>query len=344
MKYLFFNDYSEGAHPDVLAALSEFNLSQESGYGDDIFCKEAADLIKQKCGNKDLGVHFVSGGTQANLIVLAALLRPYESVVAPSSGHISVHEAGAIEATGHKINVVESKDGKIYPKQIRKVCAEHPFEHMVMPRVVFVSQSTEVGTIYSKSELEEISKVCRELGLYLYLDGARLGSALMSSKTDMNMKDVAELVDVFYVGGTKNGALLGEAVVFVNRELEKNFRYHLKQRGALLAKGRVLGIQFRELFKENLYFELAGHANEMAGKLSEGIKSLGYEFLSESPTNQIFPIFPNGVMEKLKKDYGFYEWEKVDEGRWAVRLVTSWATKEEAVDGFLEDLRQISAR
>lgn len=340
-KHCFFNDYSEGAHPQILEALSQTNLSQETGYGNDSFCKEAVQILKDKIGNSDADIHFVSGGTQANLIALSSMLKPYESVIAPISGHIAIHEAGAIEATGHKINTVQSKDGKLSAEDIKKVLSEHTDEHMVKPKVVFISQATEVGTIYKKKELEAISKCCRENSLYLYMDGARLGSALASSEADITMPELSKLVDMFYIGGTKNGALLGEAIVINNQVLKENFRYHLKQKGALLAKGRILGIQFAELFRDNLYFDLAKHANAMAGKLSDGIRKQGYKFLSESSTNQIFPILPNSVIEKLNANYGFYVWSKIDTNNSAIRLVTSWTTEESAVNEFLSNLNKI---
>jgi threonine aldolase len=343
-KYSFFNDYSEGAHQSILLALQETNLQQETGYGEDSLSQQASDLIREKIGNPDADIHFVSGGTQANLIVLASLMKPYESVIAANTGHIFVHEAGAIEVTGHKINTIETDNGKITPDQIKAVLDQHEDEHMVKPKVVFISNSTEVGTIYSKEELQAISEFCRNNGLYLYLDGARLGSALTSSRSDLSLSDLSSLVDIFYIGGTKNGALLGEVIVINNDQLKENFRYHLKQRGALLAKGRVLGIQFLKLFESDLYFDLAMHANKMAAKLTQGIRDQGYDFLTDSPTNQIFPIFPNVVIDRLKEMYGFYIWSKVDENKSSIRLVTSWATKEEAVDGFLEDLKNLATQ
>lgn len=343
-KYSFFNDYSEGAHPNILAALQQTNLIQETGYGEDSFSLHAAELIKAKIGNPNADIHFVSGGTQANLIVLSSMLKSYEAVIAVNTGHIFVHEAGAIEATGHKICTVPSKDGKIKPEQIQAVCDEHSDEHMVKPKVVFISNSTEVGTVYSKQELQAISNVCKQNGLYLYLDGARLGSALTSTGYSVTLAELSSLVDIFYIGGTKNGALLGEAIVINNEDLKANFRYYLKQRGALLAKGRVLGVQFSELLKDDLYFELAKHANEMASKLIQGIKDQGYEFLTDSTTNQIFPIFPNSIIEKLKEIYGFYVWSKIDADKSSIRLVTSWTTREEAVAGFLEDLKTLATQ
>jgi len=338
MKYQFFNDYSEGAHPSILKTLEKTNLCQEIGYGEDRYCKQAAELIKAKIENQNASVHFVSGGTQANLIVLASMLKPYESVIAPQSAHIAVHEAGAIESTGHKVIVVPSSDGKIKPEQVAEVCDEHTDEHMVQPRAVFLSHSTEIGTVYSKSELEGLAEICRRKGLYLYLDGARLGSALTSTESNLSLPDLSRLVDAFYVGGTKNGALLGEAVVINRVELQPDFRYHIKQRGGLLAKGRLIGIQFLELFRENLYFDLGMHANDMACRLARGIGMLGYTFLSRSSTNQIFPILPDSIIADLQQMYGFYVWRKVDGQNSAIRLVTSWATKEEAVNEFLVDL------
>ena len=340
-KYSFFDDYSEGAHPQILEALNRTNLYQDIGYGNDSFCQEAILILKEKIGNPDADIHFTSGGTQANLIALAAMLRPYESVIAPISGHIAIHEAGAIEATGHKINTIQTTNGKLSPDDIQSVVDTHTDEHMVKPRAVFISQATEVATIYKKDELIAISEVCRKNNLYLYLDGARLGSALTSSEADVTLTELSKLVDMFYIGGTKNGALLGEAIIINNPKLKENFRYYLKQKGALLAKGRVLGIQFVELFKGDLYFDLAKHENTMANKLSQGIKKQGYKFLSESSTNQIFPIFPNAIIEKLKSSYGFYVWSKIDNDNSAIRLVTSWATKESAVDEFLAELSKV---
>lgn len=342
LEYRFFNDYSEGTHPRILEALSKTNLEQETGYGEDSYSLEAANLIKDKIRNPRATVHFVSGGTQANLIILSSMMKPYEAVIAANTGHINVHEAGAIELTGHKILTVESVDGKIKPSQVEKQLKLHSDEHMVKPKVVFISNATELGTIYTKPELEELSKACKQNGLYLYLDGARLGSALTANGADLTLSKLSSLVDVFYIGGTKNGALLGEAIVINNPALQENFRYHLKQRGALLAKSRILGIQFQELFRDDLYFDLARHANSMANHLTEGVTELGYNFLTDSPTNQIFPILPNRVIDNLKEKYGFYIWSEVDTETSSIRLVTSWATKQEAVTKFLVDLKSLS--
>lgn len=341
MKYSFKNDYSEGAHPKILEILSNSNLIQENGYGEDSLSLSAIAKIKELLNNTEVEIHFVSGGTQANLVALSAMMRPYESVIAVQSAHIAMHEAGAIEATGHKINVVNSTDGKLTVKNIEDVLAEHYFEHMVKPKVVFISHSTEIGTIYKRSEIEAISNFCKARGLYLYLDGARLGQGLCSREADFNMADLINWVDVFYIGGTKNGALLGEAVVVVNEKVKQDFRYIMKQRGALMSKGRILGAQFLGLFTDNLYFDLAKNANDMANKLVEGLKNLGYEFLSDSSTNQIFPIFPHNVISRLEQDYDFYVWEKVDETKSAIRLVTSWATREEVVVEFLKGLEEL---
>ena len=339
--YSFQNDYSEGAHPAILEALNRTNLVQTLGYGEDPYCLEAASLIQQHCANTNSAVHFVSGGTQANLLCLAAFLRPYESVIAVESGHIATHEAGAIEATGHKVNTVKGQAGKISVAEIERVLAEHSDEHMVLPRVVYISQPSEVGTIYSAAELQALSAFCKQANLYLYVDGARLGSALTSPAADLCLSELRSLVDAFYIGGTKNGALLGEAIVINHPALQANFRYLIKQRGALLSKGRVLGVQFLTLFKERLFWELAEHANGMAGRLASGIKAQGYPFLSDSPTNQVFPIFPDALIEALQEEYLFYTWARMDASHQAVRLVTSWATPEAAVEQFLESLSRL---
>lgn len=336
------NDYSEGAHPSVLEWLARTNLDQEDGYGLDTLTLQAADLLRQAAGNPAAEVHFVSGGTQANLIGLSSMLRSFESVIAVNTGHIYVHEAGSIEATGHKVNIVQSPDGKITGAQVRAVVAEHTDEHMVRPRAVYISNSTEVGTVYSKAELESVSQACRDLNLYLFLDGARIGSALTSTEADYTLPELSALVDMFYIGGTKNGALLGEAVVINNPVLQPDFRFHLKQKGALLAKGRLLGIQFLALFQDGLYLKLARHANLMAERLTLGIRALGFDFLSASTSNQIFPVFTYPVIHELEKDYSFYTWCPVDETCAAARLVTSWATPEAKVDEFLQDLKALA--
>lgn len=336
--YSFKNDYSEGTHPRILKALVETNLEQVEGYGQDCYTQKAAELLKKKINRQDIDIHFFSGGTQTNLTALSAFLRPHEAIIAANTGHILVHETGAIEATGHKIISIEVKDGKLQPEHIKDAVDLHTDEHMVKPKLVYISNPTEIGSIYSKSELKQLSQFCRESNLFLFVDGARLGSALCSEENDMDLADLGMLVDVFYIGGTKNGALLGEALIVCNEGLKDEFRFHMKQKGALLAKGRILGIQFLELFRDGLYFDLAKHANQMAGLLRHGISKAGYSFLTHSPSNQIFPILPNGLIAKLEKNYSFYIWEKVDAHHSAIRLVTSWATKEEIVLAFIDDL------
>lgn len=341
--YSFQNDYSEGAHPQILATLNQLNLKQESGYGEDTFSKESAKLIKKLIEKPEAAVHFVCGGTQANLISLSSMLKPYEAVIAVESGHIAVHETGAVEATGHKVITVSGTHGKITPEAIQQVLIAHDNEHMVHPRVVYISQTTELGNIYTKQELQTLYTLCHAKGLYLFIDGARLGSALMSKDADFHLKDIAELSDIFTIGGTKNGAFLGEAIVIVNRLFQEKFRYHVKQHGALLAKGAFLGIQFKEFFESSLYLDNAAHANKLALKFAKAIEDLGYKLLYSANSNQIFPILPNNVIEKLQKNYRFYIWspfpEKKDHS--VIRLVTSWATKENAVEQFLEDLSRI---
>lgn len=343
MKYAFYNDYSEGAHPKVLEALQRLNMAQEPGYGLDSVTKEAVDSIRRAIGQPNADVHFVSGGTQANIVVLASALKSHEAVIAADTGHINVHEAGAIEATGHKIIAVPNQDGKLTPAAIDAVMTTHNDEHLVKPRLVFISNTTELGTVYTMSELSALSQTAKKHGLYFYLDGARLGSALTAPGTDYTLIELASLLDAFYIGGTKNGALLGEAIVINHPDLQKDFRYHLKQRGALLAKGRAISLQFQALFTDNLYFEIATHANRMATMLADAIKAAGYNFLTPPASNQIFPVLPNSVVDDLQKDYGFYVWSP-GESESAIRLVTSWATREDAVLEFIERLKSLETK
>lgn len=341
MIYSFKNDYSEGAHINILKALMDSNLEQQNGYGLDEYCEKAINLIRNKVNNEKVDVHFVSGGTQANLIIISSILRPYESVIAASTGHINVHETGAIEATGHKINTINTLDGKVTVEGIKEILDAHSDEHMVKPRLVFISNSTELGTIYKKEELEKLSSFCKENNLYLHLDGARLGSSLVSKYNDLTLEDITNLVDIFYIGGTKNGALLGEAIVIRNENLKNNFRYHIKQKGAMIAKGKLLGIQFLELFKDDLYYSLAKHANDMAFKISDALCDLGCEFLTKPESNQLFPILENEFIEKLSEMYGFNIECKIDDKKSAIRLVTSWATNEDAVEEFIQNFKKI---
>lgn len=342
--YSFKNDYSEGAHPDILNALIKSNLSQQSGYGDDEYSREAVQLIRKRIGNPEAGVFLVSGGTQANLLVIAAALRPHESVIAAATGHINVHEAGAIEATGHKVEVVNTTDGKLHTSDVLSILSKFEEVHMTRPRLVYISNATEIGTLYTRQELIDLSDCCRSNGLYLFMDGARLGSALCAEVSDISFADLAQYTDVFYIGGTKNGTLLGEAIVMNHKALQTDFLYHLKQRGALMAKGRLLGVQFAELFRGDLFFEMARHANKLAAKLSAAIQELGFPMLAISYTNQIFPILPNHIIEQLLEQFDFYRWQKIDAGQTAIRLVTSWATPDDAVEQFIAVLKNIAAQ
>lgn len=339
-KYSFKNDYSEGCHINILEKLSKTNLEQQIAYGEDNYSKEAKAILKRKIDDENASIYFVSGGTQANLTLISAFLRTHESVISAKTGHIFNHEAGAIEATGHKVIAIDSIDGKITPKDILQVVEEHAnIPHMVKPKMVYISNSTEIGTIYKKAELEDLSSFCHQNGMYLFMDGARLGHALCAEDNNLTLADIHNFTDAFYIGGTKNGALIGEAIVINNNKLKAEFDFIIKQKGGLLAKGRLLGIQFLELFKDDLYYTLATHANKMAMKISKAIKDKNHAFLTESTTNQIFPILPNQIINKLSKKYDFYVWKKVNDEKSAVRLITSWATKEQIVDEFIEDFK-----
>lgn len=337
MKFSFKNDYSEGCHPQILESLLRNNLDQQAGYGEDDYSKKAKDLIKVKIENQDAEVYFVSGGTQANLIVISSILRPYQCVISASTGHILNNETGAIEATGHKILSIEKEDGKLFPEDIIPVLESHQnVPHQVIPKLVYISNSTELGTIYTKKELDNLSKFCKENNLYLFMDGARLGHALTSETNNLELKDIAELTDVFYLGGTKNGALLGEVIIITEKDLRPDFAFNIKQKGALLAKGRLLGIQFLELMKDDLYFDLARNANEQAMKIKKALSERGVQFLSDTSTNQIFPILNNKIIEVLSEKFEFYIWKKIDENLSAIRLITSWNTQNEPVEEFIK--------
>ncbi len=337
-------DYCEGAHPRILEKLLQTNLVQTAGYGEDEYCREAADIIRRLCQAPDAAVHFLVGGTQTNLTVLCAALRPWQGVIAAETGHIAAHESGAIEATGHKVLTLPHRDGKISAAQIASTCAAHwedaTHEHMVMPGAVYLSHPTEFGTLYTQAEIKEIRAVCDRYGLILFLDGARLGYGLAAEENDLTLPFLARTTDVFYIGGTKQGALFGEAAVLSNPSLDQNFRYLIKQRGGMLAKGRLLGIQFAELLRDGLYFSLAGHAVQLAQKLRRAFKEAGFPFLIDSPTNQQFPILPDTLLAKLGEKYAYSFIERVDEHRSAVRFCTSWATREEAVNQLIEDIRR----
>ncbi|MEA4925009.1 MAG: low specificity L-threonine aldolase [Syntrophomonadaceae bacterium] len=337
-------DYSEGAHPKVLEKLIQTNLEQTPGYGEDHYCLKAAQLIKEKCGRQDIDVHFLVGGTQTNFTVIAAALRPHQGAVSAASGHINVHESGAIEATGHKVLALPGVEGKLTAAQIQAAYDNHfkdeAQEHMVQPKLVYISQSTEIGSIYSRAELTAISETCRQNNLYLYLDGARLGYALCAQDNDLDLPTLARLCDIFYIGGTKIGALFGEAVIICNQKLKEDFRYILKQKGGMLAKGRLLGLQFIALFEDDLYFAMARHADKMAILIKEACISKGYDFLTPSNTNQQFPIMPNEVLARLKDKYAYSFWQKIDDRHSAVRFCTSWATDVNAVQQLIDDIEK----
>ena len=340
--YSFRNDYSEGAHPRVLQALTDTNLMQTCGYGLDPICEETRALIRELCAAPEADVHFLVGGTQTNLTVIAALLQPYEAVIAAHTGHVNCHETGAIEATGHKVCTAFSPDGKVTPAMVEDVLAIHAGgeEHMVAPRLVYISDTTEIGTVYTKAELTALRQCCDEHGLLLYLDGARLGSALVSLDSDLTLPDLAALTDVFTIGGTKNGALFGEAVVMTVPC--PHFRWHIKQRGGMLAKGRLLGVQFRALLKDGLYFDIARHANETAFRLRDGFLARGYAFPVPSPSNQQFPVMRREDARKLESlGFAFQMERGIDEETALYRFVTSWATPESAVDELLKALDQL---
>lgn len=337
MKFSFKNDYSEGCHPNILQTLLQCNLEQQAGYGEDEYSLKAKELIKEKIKKADSEVYLVSGGTQANLIVISSILKPYQCAISASSGHVLNNETGAIEATGHKILSIETEDGKLRPSDIIPVLESHKnIPHQVMPKLVYISNSTELGTIYQAKELEELSDFCRQNRLYLFMDGARLGHGLTSEISDLTLERVAELTDIFYLGGTKNGALIGEAIVINTISLQEDFAFNIKQKGALLAKGRLLGIQFLELMKDDLYFDLAKHANQQAMKIKNAFRSKGVQFLADTYTNQIFPIVSNELIEVLSESFDFFVWKKVNEDFSAIRLITSWNTGDDAVNSFIE--------
>lgn len=340
----FESDYTEGAHPKILEKLCETNMEKLTGYGSDPYCESAKNKIRKACGCPEAEVMFLVGGTQTNATVIDAMLEKYEGVLAVQTGHVSVHEAGAIEYTGHKVLELPSHDGKMDAEELeeylQKFWQDETHEHMVFPGMVYLSHPTEYGTLYSREELKAISVVCQQFHIPLYLDGARLGYGLMSQETDVTLQVVAKYCDVFYIGGTKVGALCGEAVVFTKKNMPKYFMTMVKQHGALLAKGRLLGIQFDALFTDELYFKISKHAILMAQLLKEGFQERGYEFYLESPTNQQFIVLENEEMERLKEKVSFGFWEKIDDKHTVVRFATSWATQKEDVDRLMEVLEE----
>ena len=335
----FVNDYSEGAHPAILEAPVRTNLQQEPGYGEDSFCASARERIRSACGDPTADVFFLAGGTQTNQVVIDTMLAPYEGVIACETGHVSTHEAGAIEYTGHKVLTLPQHEGKMSAAEldafVSTFFSDGNHEHMVFPGMVYISHPTEYGTLYTLDELTEISAVCHRHGLPLYLDGARLGYGLVTPGTDVTLPDVARLTDAFYIGGTKVGALIGEAVVFPRKGMPRHFLTMVKQHGALLAKGRLVGIQFDVLFTDDLYTRIARNALTCAGVLRSALVERGYEFLVDSPTNQILVVLDNDRLEELQRDVAVSFWERVDDSRTAVRFATSWATRMEDVEALV---------
>ncbi len=338
-------DYSEGAHPRVLEKLIETNLVQTPGYGEDAYCEAAAARVRAMCGKDDIAVHFMVGGTQANLTVLSAALRPHQGVICADTGHIAVHESGAVEATGHKVLTLPNRDGKITADQVRALCKSHfeddTHEHMVMPGAVYLSDSTEFGTIYAADELRSIRAACDEFGLILYLDGARLGFALAAEGNDVTLSLLAELCDAFYIGGTKQGLLFGEAIVISNPSLARDFRYLMKQKGGMLAKGRLLGVQFDALLADGLYLEISRRADQQAMRIKSAAREKGYALYTDSPTNQQFIAMPDAAIETLSHNYAFAYINRVDSAHSVVRFCTGWATKDEDVDALIQDIAHL---
>lgn len=333
---LFHNDYNEMCHSKVLEKMQAGFREKMPGYGADTHCSDAACLIRKLCGREDLSVHFLVGGTQTNLTVIDAALRPHQGAVSASSGHIHVHETGAVEATGHKILALPSADGKITAAQVQQLMEAHlhdeAAEHTVQPKLVYISNPTELGTIYHKDELQALYETCKSYGLYLFMDGARLGYGLTAVDNDLTLADLARLTDVFYIGGTKCGAMIGEAVVFSNPEIARDFRYMIKQHGGMLAKGWLLGMQFEALLENELYFSICRRANMLADRIREAVTAAGFDFLVPTTTNQVFPILPDSLLSSIQDKVTFSEQCRIDENHRAVRFCTSWASEEANVD------------
>lgn len=336
------NDYSEGCHPSILLRLNEMNLEQNPGYGTDTHCAEAADAVRKAFACPDADVHFLVGGTQANMTVIAAALRPYEAVLCADTGHINVHETGAVEGTGHKCIALQSRDGRISASQISVAAAMlDDNEHVAKPAMVYISMSTELGTVYNRAQLRDIYLTCQQLGLYLFIDGARLGYALAAPTGDLTAADIADMCDVFTVGGTKMGALFGEAIVINHPALKKHFRHMMKHQGGLLAKGWLLGVQFSALMADGLYFQLGQKAVKQAMRIRTALLEKGIPLLVDSPTNQLFPIFSDEQVETLEEDFALEFQERVDESHVALRVCTSWATPERNVTAFIEKINKL---
>lgn len=338
----FENDYSQGAHEKILQRLIETNMDAQMGYGFDEYTQQAKDKIRKACGCEEAEVHFLVGGTQTNQLVIDTMLAPYEGVVAAETGHINVHEAGAIEYSGHKVLTLKGHDGKIDAGELKTYLEvfwqDGTHEHMVFPGMVYISHPTEYGTLYSKQELLDIKAVCKEYEIPLYMDGARLGYGLMSYKADVTLKDIAQICEVFYIGGTKVGALCGEAVVFTKKNTPKYFMTQVKQHGALLAKGKVLGVQFDTLFTDDMYFTISRHAIDCAERLKKIFEEKGYSLFLDSPTNQQFVILHNDKLKELEEKVRFCIWEPYDTNHTVVRFATCWATTEEDLQALSEIL------
>ncbi|MBR3356604.1 MAG: low specificity L-threonine aldolase [Solobacterium sp.] len=336
----FDSDYIEGCIPEILEALAKTNSEQTVGYGEDPHCEHARELIRKAIGKEDADVHFLVGGTQANTTVIASVLRPHQGALCAETGHIACHETGALEAAGHKCLTLPTEDGTITAEQVEAAIQAHysdeSFEHIVQPGLVYISYPTESGTLYSRTQLKALYETCQKYDIPLFIDGARLGYGLCSRYSDLTMQDIASFSDIFYIGGTKVGALFGEAVVITNPKYKKDFRYHIKQRGGMLAKGRMLGIQFEELFTDDRYMKISRHAIAMAEKLTDGLRAKGVEFRYEAVTNQIFPVLSNAKIQELRDaGFSFHTWGAVDEDRTAVRFVTSFMTPEENIEALL---------
>lgn len=342
---LFHNDYNQLCHPAVMAKMQNCASEQQPGYSEDTHCKIAAEKIRKICGNENVAVHFLVGGTQTNLTVIVSSLRPHQGVLCADTAHINVHETGAIEATGHKVITLPTKDGKISAADIREFVQLHrtsaDAEHMAQPKMVYISNPTELGTIYYLNELQEVSNTCRELGLYLFVDGARLGYGLTAADNDVTLTDLTALCDVFYIGGTKVGAMFGEAVVIPNPVIAEDFRYLIKQRGAMLAKGWTLGVQFDALFENDLYFEISRHANVCAEKIRKTLTAMNIPMLVQTTTNQLFPIMSDEVLDELGKSFTFTEMGRIDATHRAIRFCTSWATSADSVDRLCDKLAKL---
>lgn len=328
-------DYNYVAHPAILQALQAHMDDKFVGYALDDVSDQARAAILDLVQHDQAEVHFVTGGTQANFTAISAFLRPHEAVIAPASGHIAQHETGAIEATGHKVLTFEAADGKVIPSAVRHIVDTHINEHMVKPRMVYLSQTTEYGTVYTLGELRALRETCNELGLLMYMDGARLGCALTADKCDFTLPQIAQLFDAFYIGGTKNGTLYGEAMVVCNPSLQEDFRYLIKQRGGMLGKGFLMGIQFKAIFEDGLYFQLAEQGNTAAKKLDAGLRALGYDFELETESNQLFPIIANEDIARLAKHIIFNEWNPLEGDRTSIRFVTSWKTTDDEIQAVL---------